>query len=197
MWWPVSFILFSNILSLGTFPACPASLIAQTVKESAYNVSDSGSIPRSQRFPGEENGYPLRYFCLENSMDRRAWLGYSPWDHKESDTTEQLTLNFRGFIIDLNFHWLVFEELMRPRKLQPFQTCLRSFVLLLSEKAKQLPPPRAALGLDLRIPQWVPLALSWFTYWLLIHMHALSVVINTAEVLYLLKLWGSWETYFD
>ena len=35
-------------------------------------------------------GYPVQYYCLENSMDRRAWL-YSPWCPKESDTTEQLT----------------------------------------------------------------------------------------------------------
>ena len=34
----------------------------------------------------------LQYSCLENPMDRRAWRGYSPGDHKESDTTEQLTL---------------------------------------------------------------------------------------------------------
>ena len=28
--------------------------------------------------------------CLENSTDRGAWAGYSPWDHKDLDTTEQL-----------------------------------------------------------------------------------------------------------
>ena len=30
-----------------------------------------------------ENGYPLQYSCLENSMDRGAWFGYSPWGRKE------------------------------------------------------------------------------------------------------------------
>ena len=31
----------------------------------------------------EGNGSPLQYFCLENSVDRRAWkAGYSPWDHR-------------------------------------------------------------------------------------------------------------------
>ena len=34
-----------------------------------------GFIPRLGRFPGEGNGYPLQYACLENSMDRRAWQG--------------------------------------------------------------------------------------------------------------------------
>ena len=42
------------------------------------------------RSPGEGNGYPLRYFCLENSMDRGAWslVGYSLWGCKELDSTE-------------------------------------------------------------------------------------------------------------
>ena len=31
---------------------------------------------------GEGNGNPLQYSCLENPMNRRAWPGYSPWDHK-------------------------------------------------------------------------------------------------------------------
>ena len=42
-------------------------------KESACNAGDRGSIPGSGRSPAEENGYPLQYFCLENSMDRGAW----------------------------------------------------------------------------------------------------------------------------
>ena len=42
-------------------------------KESACNTGDPGLISRSGRSPGERNGYPLQHFCLENSMDRRAW----------------------------------------------------------------------------------------------------------------------------
>ena len=42
-------------------------------KESACNAGDSGSIPGSRRAPGEENGYPLQYFCLENPKDSGAW----------------------------------------------------------------------------------------------------------------------------
>ena len=42
-------------------------------KEPAYNAGDMGSIPESGRFPGEGNGYPLQYTCLENPMDRGAW----------------------------------------------------------------------------------------------------------------------------
>ena len=42
-------------------------------KESACNAEDPGSIPGSGRSPEEENGHPLKYSCLENSMDRGAW----------------------------------------------------------------------------------------------------------------------------
>ena len=49
-----------------------ASLVAQMV-ESACNAGDLGSIPGSGRSPGEGNGNPLQYSCLENPMDRRAW----------------------------------------------------------------------------------------------------------------------------
>ena len=42
-------------------------------KESTCNARDLGSIPGLGRSPGEGNGYPLRYSCLENSMDRGAW----------------------------------------------------------------------------------------------------------------------------
>ena len=42
-------------------------------KESACNEGDPGTIPGSERFPGEGIGYPLQYSCLENSMDRGAW----------------------------------------------------------------------------------------------------------------------------
>ena len=42
-------------------------------KASAYSVGDLGSIPGSGRSSGEGNGNPLRYSCLENSMDRGAW----------------------------------------------------------------------------------------------------------------------------
>ena len=42
-------------------------------KVSAYNAGDPGSIPGLGRSPGEGNGNPLQYSCLENPMDRRAW----------------------------------------------------------------------------------------------------------------------------
>ena len=43
------------------------------VKASASNAGDQGSIPGLGRSPGEGNGNPLQYFCLENPMDGEAW----------------------------------------------------------------------------------------------------------------------------
>ena len=42
-------------------------------KESACSAGDLGLIPELGRFPGEGNGNPLQYSCLENLMDRGAW----------------------------------------------------------------------------------------------------------------------------
>ena len=42
-------------------------------KESACNMRDPGSIPGSGRSPGEGNGNPLQYSCLEKPMDIGAW----------------------------------------------------------------------------------------------------------------------------
>ena len=42
-------------------------------KASAYNTGDPGSVPGSGRSPGERNGNPLQYSCLENPMDGGAW----------------------------------------------------------------------------------------------------------------------------
>ena len=69
-------------------------------KASAYIAGDLGSIPELGRSPGEGNGNPLQYSYLENPMDGGTWLGYSPWGHKELDTTERLhSLTHSAFAI--------------------------------------------------------------------------------------------------
>ena len=50
-----------------------ASLGDSDSKESACNTGNPGSITELKRSPGEGNGYPLQYSCLENSIDRGAW----------------------------------------------------------------------------------------------------------------------------
>ena len=50
------------------------------------DAGDASSIPALERSPGEGNGNPLQYSCLENPMDRGAWR-VSSWGCKESDVT--------------------------------------------------------------------------------------------------------------
>ena len=52
---------------------CLSSTSTYCGKASVYNVGDLGSIPGSGRSPGEGNGNPLQYYCLENPMDKGAW----------------------------------------------------------------------------------------------------------------------------
>ena len=60
-------------LAVKTTSNCNASpLVAHPVKN-VCNAGDSSSIPGSERSPGEGNGNPLHYSCLENPMDRGAW----------------------------------------------------------------------------------------------------------------------------
>ena len=63
-------------------------------KGSAYNARDAGLIPGLGRSPGEGNGYPRQYPCLENSMDRGAWWATVHRVAKKSDTTWQLNNNY-------------------------------------------------------------------------------------------------------
>ena len=65
--------------------------MARVVKNLPTNegdLRDKGLIPGLGRYPGKGNGNPLQYSYLEHSHGQRSLLGYSPWGHKESDTTE-------------------------------------------------------------------------------------------------------------
>ena len=67
------------------------------VKTSASNAGDPGSIPGLGRSPGEGNGNPLQYSCLENPVDGGSLVGQSPQGRKESDTTERLHFHFQRY----------------------------------------------------------------------------------------------------
>ena len=60
-------------------------------KKSAFNAGDLASTPGLGRCPGEGNGKPLQYSCLEKYYGQRSLVGYSPWGRKELDTTKRLT----------------------------------------------------------------------------------------------------------
>ena len=57
-------------------------------KESSYNAGDLNLTPGLGRSPGGGNGNPFQYSCLEHPHGQRSLVGYSPWGHKELDTTE-------------------------------------------------------------------------------------------------------------
>ena len=63
-------------------------MVAQTVKASAYNAGDRGSIPGSERSPGRRKWQPTPVLLPGEFHGRRSLVGYSPWGRKESDITE-------------------------------------------------------------------------------------------------------------
>ena len=68
--------------------------MAQMVKNQPANagdIRDVSSVLGSGRFPAGGHGNPLQYSCLENPQGQRSLMGYSPWNHKELDTTDRLS----------------------------------------------------------------------------------------------------------
>ena len=82
-WRDLTYILLVNTYS--SSQGVPGGSVG---KESACNAGDLGSIPGLGRSPGGGHGNPLQYFCLENPLGQKCLAGYSPWGHKESDSTE-------------------------------------------------------------------------------------------------------------
>ena len=75
-WHPSNKIIILTTTSSGScsLPSFPGG---SDGKESVCNAGDLGLIPGSRRSPGEGNGYPLQYSCLENPTDREAWWLHS------------------------------------------------------------------------------------------------------------------------
>ena len=86
----------------GTLESSPRVPLTETLfsfsggsdgKASASNAGDPGSIPGSQRSPGEEKRQPTPVFSPGEFHGQRSLLGYSLWGLKESGKTERLTLS--------------------------------------------------------------------------------------------------------
>ena len=70
----------------------------KSLPATAGDMGDEGSIPELGRSPGEGNGTPLQYSCLENPMDKVAWQA-TVHSHKELDTIEH-ACNLQSIIED-------------------------------------------------------------------------------------------------
>ena len=64
------------------------ALVVKNPPANAGDAGDEGSVPGLGRPPGGGHGHPLQYSCLENPRGWRSLVRYSPWGHKESDSTE-------------------------------------------------------------------------------------------------------------
>ena len=65
--------LAGELIAGGALDKPPAHASCLDGKASAYNAGVLASTPGSGRSPGEGNGKPLQYSCLENPMDQEAW----------------------------------------------------------------------------------------------------------------------------
>ena len=65
--------------------------MVKNLPANARDVRDADSMSGWGRCPGGGHGNPFQYSCLENPHGHRSLAGYSPWSHKESGTTEQLS----------------------------------------------------------------------------------------------------------
>ena len=117
-------------------------------KESAYNAGDPGLIPGLKGSPGGRHINPLQYSCLENPHGQRSLAGYSPWGHKELDTTEGLSTQHTHVDLDMVALWQVFKLFIFYRSVLAilhhfhFLTSLR---ISLSTSAKM--PVRICIGI--------------------------------------------------
>ena len=72
----------------------PGGSVVKNLSANAGDTRDMGLITSLGRSPGEGGDNSLQYSCLENPHGQRSLEGYSPWSHKESNTTERLALSF-------------------------------------------------------------------------------------------------------
>ena len=74
------------------------------VKASACNAGDLGLIPGLGRSPGEGNGTPLQYSCMENPMDRGAWWATVHGVTKSQTPLSDFTFTFLTIVNNTVFH---------------------------------------------------------------------------------------------
>ena len=103
-------------------------------KNSAHNMGDPASILKPGRPPGEGNGNPLQYSCLENSMDRGTWRAGHRQDRSQRVGHDWMTFQFQGSEI-----WGAFNKSI-VYFAHPFSLWITGFIsCCLSEKGWETP----------------------------------------------------------
>jgi len=102
------------------FPS-PYKHLSDINKEPACNTGDSGSVLGLGRSPGEGNGNPSQYFCLENFMDRGDWWA----------TVHGVAKSWTG-LSEKHFHF--FLKFFYPTQHRNLTLCKISLVACISEK---------------------------------------------------------------
>ena len=69
----------------------PGAVVVKNLPANTGNARDVDSIPGLGRFPRRRKWQPTPVFLPGKSQEQRSLAGYSPWGHKESDPTEQLS----------------------------------------------------------------------------------------------------------
>ena len=100
-------------------------------KESACNVGNQGLIPRLGRFPGERNGNPHQYSCLENSMDIGAWWATV---HGVVKSRTQLS-NFTFFLLSFKDKCVCFLYLLFLKKEGAYTVLTLSIPLIIFQRS--------------------------------------------------------------
>ena len=140
-WGGVQGYIGPNLIKLAWLQAhLPLGFPGGPAEKSACNAEDLGSIPESGRSPGEVNGYPLQYSCLENPMDRGAWQ--TP-RRKESDITEHCA----------HTHTPLFPKARCPQHLL-FREKPWNFLCGIRERLFQWVSPEQALSIPLPRLTW-------------------------------------------
>ena len=104
------------------------------VKKLPANAKDQGSIPGSGRFPGEENGKPLQFLCLEKPIKKEAWWAIQSTRlqrvrHDQATEEQQLFSTFT--------YKNIFSNLKKIQLIDP----VRTMVLLKSLKMHHINEP--------------------------------------------------------
>ena len=76
------------------------------VKASTCKAGNPASISGSGRSPGEGNGIPLQYFCLENPMDRGAWSAILHWVAKIQTRLRDFTKEVSNYLSATKSSWI-------------------------------------------------------------------------------------------